>query len=141
MTYPRSPYDKEGGVVYFTRMLDKIRLKEKGELPEEYFPALVRGFNAGCCQFLKVEYEALVERVKEGLSDSEVLQWCYETGGSKSDFEIQLWNHFAIKKGWRDEDPGTYERIKAHKEASGLADRDDILTAYDYLEVDEGRQE
>ena len=140
MTYPRSPYDKEGGMVYFPRMLDKIRLKEKGDLPEEYFPHLQRGFNTNCCEFLGVEYQTVVQKVKEGLSDSEILQWCFETGGPKSDSEILLWNSFVIKKGWRDEDPGTLERLKGFKQSSGLEHRDDILTVFDYIEVDEGRQ-
>jgi hypothetical protein len=139
MTYPRSPYDKEGGLVYFPRMLDKIRLQEKGELPDEYFPPMTLGFNANCCQFLKVEYEAVVQKVKDGLSDAEILQWCFEAGGPKSDFEIQLWNSFAIKKGWRDEDPGTLERLRGFKKSSKLEHREDILTVFDYIEVDEGR--
>jgi Domain of unknown function (DUF5069) len=32
----RSPYEKVGGLVYFGRMLDKIRLFAKDELPSEY---------------------------------------------------------------------------------------------------------
>ena len=33
---PRSPYDMVGGVIYFARMLDKIRLHASGLLPEAY---------------------------------------------------------------------------------------------------------
>ena len=140
MKYPRSPYDKEGGLVYFPRMLDKIRLQERGDLPDEYFPALSRGFNSNCCQFLKVEYSALVQKVKEGLSDPDVLIWCYETGGEKSNYEILLWNSFALKRGWREEDPAVLKRLNGYKKSSGLEHRDDILTVFDYIEVDEGRQ-
>jgi len=32
----RSAYDEVGGIVYFGRMLDKIRLKAKGQLPTDY---------------------------------------------------------------------------------------------------------
>jgi hypothetical protein len=32
----RSPYDKVGDLLYFGRMLDKIRSHAKGELPLEY---------------------------------------------------------------------------------------------------------
>jgi hypothetical protein len=42
-----------------------------------------------------------------------------------------------LKGGWRDDDDGELERYKA---ASGLADRKDILTFFDYYEVDEGRR-
>lgn len=140
MAYPRSPYDKEGGLVFFPRMLDKIRLQAKGELPEDYIPPMTRGFNAACCRFLGVEYEELVAKVNEGLIDADVLQWCFEQGGTKSDFEITLWNSFVIKKGWRDEDPGTLERLKGFKQAAGLEHRDDLLTVFDFIEVDEKRK-
>ncbi len=32
----RSPSEKVGGLFYFGRMLDKIRLNAKGELPPDY---------------------------------------------------------------------------------------------------------
>jgi len=32
----RSAYDEVGGIVYFGRMLDKIRLKARGALPADY---------------------------------------------------------------------------------------------------------
>lgn len=32
MKYPRSPYEKVAGIVYFGRMLDKIRPTHAGEL-------------------------------------------------------------------------------------------------------------
>jgi len=38
----RSPYEKVGGIVYFGRMIDKIRLHEAGQLPPEYIEYLVR---------------------------------------------------------------------------------------------------
>ncbi len=141
MTYPRSPYDKEGGLVYFLRMLDKIHLKRKAELPEEYFPAQGRGFDSNCCQFLGVKFDDIVMKVQEGLSDPEILQWCFEAAGAKSDYEILLWNSFASKKGWREEDPAVLERLKGYKKSSGLEHRDDILTVFDFIEVDEGRKE
>ena len=31
--FPRSAYDRVGGLVYFARMLDKIRLFAAGKLP------------------------------------------------------------------------------------------------------------
>ena len=34
---PRSDYIQTKGLIYFARMLDKIRLKAAGKLPPEYF--------------------------------------------------------------------------------------------------------
>jgi len=35
-TYPKSPKEMTGGMMYFPRMLDKIRLHASGELSEDY---------------------------------------------------------------------------------------------------------
>ena len=39
----RSPSEKVGGLFYFGRMLDKIRLHAKGELPSDYHANLGKG--------------------------------------------------------------------------------------------------
>ena len=65
----RSPSKKVGGLFYFGRMLDKIRLHAKGELPPDYHQNLGKGFDKKCVTFLRVDYEELVERVKQGGTD------------------------------------------------------------------------
>ncbi|HEX8313066.1 MAG TPA: DUF5069 domain-containing protein [Chthoniobacteraceae bacterium] len=56
----RSPSEKVGGLVYFGRMLDKIRLAAAGELPEGWQPArgtaMKGSFDARCCNFLCIDY-------------------------------------------------------------------------------------
>ena len=47
----RSPGAKVGGIVYFGRMLDKIRVHAKGELPADYHSKLGSGFDGWCCRF------------------------------------------------------------------------------------------
>ena len=102
----RSPCLKTGGLVYFARMLDKIRAQAKGELPEEYLANLGRGFDANCVHFLRVNYDQLVDWVKEGGSDEEILHWCFNTGTRPSDDEIYVWNEFmgngAERRNFRD---------------------------------------
>ncbi len=44
--YPRSAYDKVGGIVYFARMLDKIRLKATEKHPTDYHKNLGIVFDA-----------------------------------------------------------------------------------------------
>ena len=61
----RSPAAKVGGIVYFGRMLDKIRADAKGELPPEYQANLGKGFDASCTAFLRVNYNQIVELVKQ----------------------------------------------------------------------------
>ena len=48
----RSPSEKVGGLFYFGRMLDKIRLHAKGELPSDYHANLGKGFDEKCVKFL-----------------------------------------------------------------------------------------
>jgi gluconokinase len=132
----RSPHEKIGGMVYFGRMLDKIRLRAAGQLPAEYVANLGGGFDARATSFLWIEYAALVERVKEGGSDEEILEWCQQRGRKPSDEELEIWNDFMRKRGWNDE---ITERLVQRKRESGLTARDDIQTMFDYIDADEGR--
>jgi gluconokinase len=134
--FPRSAYDKVNGIVYFARMLDKIRLKAEGKLPEEYFKNLEIGFNGRCCRFLGITYADVRERVEQGGTDEEILQWCFDHGRRPNDEEILIWNAFMTKRGWRDDNT---EHLNRQKAESGLSDRSEIQTLFDYYEFDEGR--
>ena len=138
-TYPRSAYDKTGGLVYFARMLDKIRLHAAGKLPAEYHHNLGMGFDGRCVRFLRVDYTGLCQRVLQGGTDEEVLAWCFEQGRRPSEEEILIWNLFMMKRGWRDEEDGSTQELEAYKAASGLSHHTDIVTFFEYYEVDEGR--
>ena len=117
-------------------MLDKIRAHAKGELPEEYQANLGRGFDASCIRFLRVNYDQLVDRVKEGGSDEEILHWCFNAGRRPPDDEIYVWNEFMRKRGWNDE---ISETLKRRKKESGMAGRSEIETMFAYIDADEGR--
>ena len=52
---PRSPYDLTGGLVYFARMLHKIRLHNAKQLPTDYHEHLGKGMDGRCCRFLGIE--------------------------------------------------------------------------------------
>jgi hypothetical protein len=136
---PRSAYDRVGGLVYFARMLDKIRLHAAGRLPEAYHENLGAGFDGRCVRFLHVEYPALRERVVQGGTDEELLQWCFERGRQPNEEETLIWNAFMMKRGWRDEADGSTQELEGYKTASGLSGRRDLVTFFDYYEVDEGR--
>ena len=44
------------------------------------------------------------------------------------------------KRGWHDEADGTTQELEHYKAQSGLSARTDLLTLFDYYEVDEGRR-
>ncbi len=135
--FPRSPYDREGGLVYFPRMIEKIRLQQRGELPEDYHANMGAGFDLRCCDFLNVDYEAMVAQVREGKSDADVLEWCFSNGRRPNENEIFMWNEYLRKCGWNDH---YSERLRTRLEGLGMADRSDIRTMFDLIEVDEGRE-
>ena len=132
----RSPSARVGGIVYFGRMLDKIRWHDKNELPADYQGNLGRGFDESCTKFLHVQYHDVVRRVREGGTDDEILWWCFDQGRRPSETEIYVWNEFMRKRGWNDEIAETLDRRK--KEAS-MADRTEIDTMFAFIDADEGR--
>jgi len=134
--YPKSPYIQVGGIVYFARMLDKIRLQAIGKLSEDYIPNLGKAFDLRCCKLLGVEYDDVVEQVHEGSSDEEVLEWCFEQAGAPDEERIEVWNGFMVKRGWKDE---ATETLKRRLYERGCENRTDIETMFDFLDLDEDR--
>jgi hypothetical protein len=135
--FPRSPYDATGGLVYFARMLDKIRLHAAGELPHVYHKHLGCDFDGRCLKLLGVDYEPLRDRVLAGGTDEAILEWCYEQGRRPFDDDIEIWNSFMTKRGWRDPH---YERIVFRLKEAGLEHRAaEAVTMFDFIDIDEGR--
>jgi gluconokinase len=141
MTFPfRSPRELVGGIAVFGRILDKIRHQhEKGHLPDGYHLGPIEGgrtFDDRICRFLNVSFDALTRRTLEGGSDEEVLEWCFLNGHRPNAEQIEIWNTFMAKRGWRDSASSGLERQKAD---AGLAHRDDIQVFFDLMDVEEGR--
>jgi hypothetical protein len=132
----RSPSGKVGGLFYFGRMLDKIRLHAKGELPSDYHANLGTGFDEKSVKFLRVDYDWLVERVKQGGTDEEILDWCFTVGRKPSEDDIYVWNEFMRKRGWNDE---VSEMVVRRKAEEGMTHRSDIQTSFQFIDADEGR--
>lgn len=135
----RSCYAKVGRLVYFGRMLDKIRLNSAGSLPPAYQENLGEGrplyFDGRCCRFLGVSYSELRDRTLAGGSDEEILAWAHGRGAARSDEECHIWNRFIVKLGWRDERTAILPQRLID---TGLVGRP-IETVVDLIEFDEGR--
>ncbi len=135
----KSAYQKLGGMFWIPRMLEKIRMNARQELPEDYLPYLGKGFDDTCVTFLGITYESLVERTLQGGSDEDILEWIFVHGRRPSEKEIVIWNDFMSKRGWRDSN-NDGSGFAAYKEKYGQGHRTDILTYFDFFEVDEGRK-
>ena len=137
-TFPNAPRDVAGGMMYFPRMLDKIRLHARAELGEDYLEnfGARRAADGMCCNFLRIEHDILRERVGQGGTDEEILEWCFENGRRLNEGDLFVWNGFVSKLGWRDRVTPLLERRKAEM---GISDRGDIVTIPDFIDFDEGR--
>jgi hypothetical protein len=133
----RSPYAKVGRIVYFGRMLDKIRLHARNALPvADYAANLGKGFDLRCVNFLRVVYDELKARTLAGNhTDEQLLAWAHEHGGARTDEECEIWNGFMMKRGWRD--PGA-EILEKRIRESHLEGKP-IMSMFDYIDFDEDR--
>lgn len=131
---PKSPQTETGGLRYFARMLDKIRLQADGTLDPEYQENLGRGADMRLIKFLRIEYNKLQDRVREGGTDEEILEWCYSTGRRLYKNDVEIWNGFISKLGWNDFASNHLAKCKTE---AGLADRDEIQTLSQLFDVEE----
>jgi len=138
MQTPCSDYCETKGLIYFARMLNKIRLNAQRRLAPGYFLGVEDPtfFDARCTRFLGVNYDELAGRTLQGGTDEEILDWCFKKGRRPGEEEIEVWNAFIAKRGWRD--AGSAD-LQAAKQRQGWADRDDIQTWVDLHDVEEGR--
>jgi hypothetical protein len=135
----RSPFDQVNGLVYFGRMLDKIRLAAAGQLPEGWQAArgtaMPTSFDARCCRFLQIDYATLETETLKGGSDEQLLAWAFANGHQPSEEEIEIWNAFMTKRGWRD--AGT-QRLNERLAELGLPPGT-VQTMFEFIDLDEGR--
>ena len=132
----RSLLDQTSGLIYFARMLDKIRRHARGELRDDLHANLGRGADQWCCGFLHLAYEDVKARVLAGGTDEEILEWCQTHGRRLNETDLLVWNAFVTKLGWND---FASKRLAELKTASGFAHRDDLVTMPQYIDADEGR--
>lgn len=136
----RSVYAKVGRLIYFGRMLDKIRLHAAGKLPADYAinvgDAQFYMLDGRCCRFVGVPHAEISARTLAGGTDEEILAWVHSRGTPRSDEECHMWNRFILKLGWRDERSAILaQRIRDGGGYPGKV----IETIIDHIEVDEGR--
>jgi len=136
----RSPFDQVKGLVYFGRMLDKIRLADAGTLPkgwqEARGTAMKNTFDSRCCTFLHIDYAALEAETLKGGTDEQLLTWAFAHGRQPTEEEIEVWNAFMTKRGWRD--PGT-QRLNERLAEIGLPPGT-VQTMFEFIDLDEGRR-
>lgn len=129
---PRSPRVRLGGYVILPRILDKCRatlVKKNGDYSfncplDQYF-----------LKFAGVNPVSLRGQVARGLGDGEILVWIQKNQKNRrSGQEIEAWSEFMNRRAPASIDQR--ERMNAYQKTS-QADRDDITTWFDVLDLDD----
>lgn len=137
MKTPRSPYEKLAGLNFIGRTIDKIRYRQAGELRPDFFALMGDGYDARIMAYLNLDYDRFAAFVRTGATDEQCADYIEREARPLDDVARLVWNDFAVKRGWRD---GASELLEKFKADSGLADRSDLKTFFEYWEVDEGRK-
>jgi len=129
---PRSPRVRLGGFVHLPRFLDKARAAAAGTLGEYIFPCPM---DKRMLAFLGLEADAFLDQVKAGRSDTEILAWVLaQAKPTRAAWEIEAWSRWMEESG--PGDAGRHEGMaKTIRELA--ADRDDIRTNFDRLDLDD----
>jgi hypothetical protein len=127
---PRSPRVTLGGYVILPRMLDKGRAELAGKAGDYHFNC---GLDQRFVGFAGVSSEDILQLLKEGKSDSEILAWIRQHG-KRSDFEIASWSQFQLQRCPSDNEGREFLSGTVQKLAP---DRDDIQTIFDVLDLDD----
>ena len=133
---PVSPYETCRGLVYFPRMIDKIRKHADGQLGADYVPNLGKGFDVRCCSLLGIDYHALAAAVGSSMTDEQAWEWVSQNGKAPTEEQIEVWNGFMTRRGWKDD---LVEILERRKKESGFEKRVEIQTMFDYIDADEDR--
>jgi hypothetical protein len=134
--FPKSPLEVVGGIPYFVRMCDKIRLHASDDLHADYQSNLGGGFDKWTCEYLRVSYTDLVEKVQSGLNDVAVLEWAVSEGGERTAAERDWWLSYMRNRCHRDD---LSDLLAKRKVSCGLGDREDIVSMFGMIDADEGR--
>lgn len=135
----RSPSDKTlAGLHHLGRMLDKIRLKLAGQLPEDYHRnyGLSVGLDGNLCGFLNVKFEEIEARVAQGGTDEEIAEWILARGLRPNRTQTHVWNEYLRKLGWNDRISSFVAKIKAE---NGLTAHP-ACTTFELIELGENRE-
>ncbi len=130
---PRSPRTRLGGYVLLPRLIDKCRAELAGTSGEFHYncPLDRRFFN-----FTGIDHEALKSEVAKGLGDGELLVWIQANATLKRDeWEIAQWS--AFRETAVPSDNETREFFSAQVASVNGAEREDIATWFDYLDLDD----
>jgi hypothetical protein len=139
--YPRSPKALLGGIAHLGRFIDKIRLRNAGQIQDYNY--ITVGFDKYLIDFLRVDPKAFEQRVLAGGTDEQLLAWVVAHGKPLTSEEIAQWSQGLLTSGPKDDAArqrfqGRLDAI-AKKRAVPVASLPPVSTWADVIEIDEDR--
>lgn len=139
--YPRSPKIRLGNIAHLGRMIDKVRLRQAGQIQDYNY--LTVGFDRYLLDFLELDATAFEQRVCAGGTDNEILDWVRAHMKNRSQEEIAQWNQRIETSGPLDEAGKArfQQRLNdvATKRGVPASTLPQVTAWSDLIELDEGR--
>jgi len=141
LRYPRSPKALLGGIAHLGRFIDKIRLRHAGQIQDYNY--ITVGFDKYLIEFLAIDAKDFEQRVLDGGTDEELLDWTLLHGRKPSAREIAEWSQSLLASGPKDEAARQrfQGRLKdiAMKRGVAVSALPSVTTWADVIELDEER--
>jgi rhodanese-related sulfurtransferase len=134
--YPRSPYEKLGGLVHLPRLLDKCRLYPAGMLPGYNY--LDTGFDKVLLDFLCLEGRDVEQAAQIYRTDEEMLTWLKMKLGPGWPSEMSIGEFNERLQNSRPSNPDKHSWFDKFR-ASLPPTRRRVETFFDLIELDEQR--
>lgn len=140
-TYPRSPKALLGGIAHLGRFIDKIRLRNAGQIQDYNY--ITVGFDKYLVDFLGIDAQSFEQRVLASRTDEELLAWVKANGCKPSDLEITQWSQGLLASGPKDDAARQrfQDRLQAiaNKRGVAVSSLPAVTTWVDVIELDEER--
>lgn len=139
--YPRSPKILVGGIAHLARFIDKIRLRNAGDIQDYNY--ITVGFDKHLIDFLKIDPKAFEARVLAGGSDQDLLAWIHAQGEVPTSEEISQWNRLLLSSGPKDDAARQRFHGRLHdiaaKRGVPVSSLPSVTTWAEVIELDEER--
>lgn len=122
------------GLLHLPRFIAKIRKHLRGELPQSYQRNFCRGFDRFLCLHLGVEPEAVIAAVRESADEAELDARLLAL--LRPPLRVAEWNRSLVQKGMSEMGR---EALAEAKAKMGAAERADVISFADIIDLDEGR--
>lgn len=135
----RSPRETLGGYALLPRLIDKVRLHARGQLPPEYAKNLFAppaALDGRLLEFTGLDGEALRGAIRAAGTDAEVLAWVEKNARPHTEAEKHAW--IESIEAYRPEGEKAMWRRNTYREVAAKVDPA-TLSVFDLIDMDEGR--